>query len=129
MTESPDTAEEEQTPVTIRRAPRFSAFMLLGALVGFIATLILVSLYPVDPKVGVGATFGFFTLFGVPIGLGLGAVVAIILDRRASRGASQAMAGKLEVHVNDEQAPESDLSMELSADQQAASGPDAQSER
>lgn len=128
MTELPDTDEEEQTPVMIRRAPRFSSFMVFGALLGLIATLILVSLYPTDPEVGFGATFGFFVLFGVPLGIGIGAIVAIILDRRATRRAIRVVAGKLEVNVKDEQAQETDLSMELSTDQRVVTGRKADSE-
>lgn len=96
-----DAGDETRTEVTIRRAPKFSAFLVVGALVGAIATLILVSLFPVDPAVGVGATYGFFLLFGVPLGALLGAVAAIVLDRRASRRAAPAVAGKLSVRAED----------------------------
>lgn len=105
MSELPHDADPEiRTQVTIRRAPRFSAFLVVGALVGLIATLILVSLFPVDPAIGFGATFGFFALYGVPAGALLGAIVAIVLDRRASRRAATVVAGKLSVHTDDAQA-------------------------
>lgn len=100
MSETPHDADDEaRTEVTIRRAPRFSVFLVVGALVGLLATLILISLFPADPAVGFGATFGFFALYGIPIGVLLGAVVAIMLDRRASRRASTVIAGKLNVHA------------------------------
>lgn len=108
MSETPHDADPEtRTEVTIRRAPRFSAFLVVGALVGLIATLGLVSLFPVDPAVGFGATFGFFALYGIPAGALLGAIVAIVLDRRASRRAATVVAGKLSVRAEDgEQAPD-----------------------
>jgi hypothetical protein len=102
MSEAPQDAEPEtRTEVSIRRAPRFSAFLVVGALFGLIVTLWLVSLFPADPAVGFGATFGFFVLYGVPAGALLGAILAIILDRRASRRAATVVAGKLSVRAED----------------------------
>jgi hypothetical protein len=71
--------------VTIRRAPKIPAFLLVGGVVGLIVTLILTSLFPADPSVGFGALFAYFSLFGVTGGVLLGAVLAIILDRVSAR--------------------------------------------
>ena len=38
--------------VRIRRAPKLGVFLVIGAFVGFLVTLILTSLYPADPSVG-----------------------------------------------------------------------------
>ena len=73
--------------VTVRRAPRIPAFIFVGAALGVIVTLILTSLYPVDPAVGFGALFAYFALYGVTGGVVLGAVVGIIVDRVSSRRA------------------------------------------
>ncbi|MEO6941922.1 MAG: hypothetical protein ABI238_00595 [Terrimesophilobacter sp.] len=108
MSEVPEAGEEERTTVTIRRAPKFSVFVVVGALIGFLATLILTSMYPSDPAVGFAASLGFFCLFGIPTGGFLGAIVAILLDRRASRLATQVIAGKLALRVDDEQSPLAD---------------------
>jgi hypothetical protein len=70
--------------VTIRRAPRLWSFMVTGALAGIVVALVLTAANPVDPKVGFGATFGFFAVFGVGIGLALGGIIGVALDR-ASR--------------------------------------------
>lgn len=67
--------------VTIRRAPRLPVFLVIGGAVGAIVTLIVTSLYPADPHIGFGPTLGYFLLYGVPIGVALGAVVGLILDR------------------------------------------------
>jgi hypothetical protein len=71
--------------VRLRRAPRLWVFLLLGALVGAIVTLIVAGLGTVDAKVGFAATFGYFCLFGVPAGIVLGALVGLLLDRRSVR--------------------------------------------
>lgn len=110
--QSDDAGHEERTTVSIRRAPRFSAFIVVGALVGLIATLIVTSLFPADPAVGFSATFGYFALFGVPIGAALGALLAIVLDRRATLRASEVVAGKLDVHVDPAEIPAEGLAPE-----------------
>ncbi|HEV7950434.1 MAG TPA: hypothetical protein VGP24_11775 [Glaciihabitans sp.] len=81
-------AREKQSDVRIRRAPKFPTFLILGGGVGAIATFIATALYPVDPAVGFGALFGYFALFGVTGGVIVGALIAIILDRRADRRAT-----------------------------------------
>jgi len=79
---------ETTTEVRIRRAPRLPVFLVLGAVVGALATLIATAAFGhVDPKVGFGATFGYFCVFGVPAGIALGALVGLLLDRRSQRRA------------------------------------------
>lgn len=70
-----------KTDVKIRRAPKLSVFLLLGAFAGALTTLILTSQYPVDETIGFPATAGYFLLFGVPAGAVLGAAVALVIDR------------------------------------------------
>jgi hypothetical protein len=77
-----------QEEVRIRRVPKYGAFMAVGGGIGAIATLILTSLYPADPRVGFGALFGYFALYGIPAGVLLGALVALVFDwvgRKRSR--------------------------------------------
>ena len=62
-------------------------FLVLGAVLGAVVTLIITSLFPADPTVGFGAIYGYFLLFGIPAGVVVGAVVAIVLDRVSSRRA------------------------------------------
>jgi len=82
-----------ETEVTVRRIPRYSRFLIIGAGLGAAATFILTASFPSDPKVGFGALFGYFLLFGVPAGAVIGAVVAILLDigltRRARTGIAE----------------------------------------
>jgi hypothetical protein len=84
-----DMSEGASTPaeVSIRRAPKIPVFLVLGAVLGALATLILTALQPADPAIGFPALFGYFCIYGVPFGAVVGGVVAILLDRRATRHA------------------------------------------
>ena len=73
--------------VRVRRAPRIPVFIAAGAVLGALVTLILTSLFPVDPAVGFGALFAYFALYGITGGVVLGALVGIILDRVSTRRA------------------------------------------
>ena len=73
--------------VSIRRAPKIGVFLILGAMVGLLGTLILTSLFQPDPTVGFVASFAYFCLYGIPAGVALGALVAIILDLISTRRA------------------------------------------
>jgi hypothetical protein len=77
--------DDQATSVRIRRAPKFSVFLVLGALVGVLASLVLTASFPIDPKVGFGPTFGYFAIYGFVGGILLGSVVALIFDRVLSR--------------------------------------------
>jgi F0F1-type ATP synthase assembly protein I len=71
----------ETSEVKIRRAPKLSVFLIVGALVGALTTLIVTSQFPADPAIGFAASVGYFLLFGIPAGLVLGAAVGLIIDR------------------------------------------------
>ena len=65
--------------------------MITGAFVGIVVAGIVTLSSPVDPTVGFGPTFGFFGLFGFAIGLILGGLVGVFLDRvtKSSRGVAE----------------------------------------
>lgn len=73
--------------VSVRRAPKIPAFMAVGAVLGFFATLIVTSLFPDDDKVGFATLVAYFSIYGITIGVLIGAVVGIILDRRSRKRA------------------------------------------
>jgi hypothetical protein len=79
--------DDRESDVRIRRAPKFSVFLVLGALVGILVSLVLTASYPIDPKVGFGPTFGYFAIYGFVAGLLVGAIVALIFDRVLSHRA------------------------------------------
>lgn len=73
--------------MSVRRVPKYGAFMAVGGGIAAILTLILTSLYPVDPSVGFGALFGYFSLFMIPFGIVVGALIALVLDRAGRKNA------------------------------------------
>jgi len=80
----------EEGNVSIRRAPKYGPFMIVGGGIGAIVTFVLTMSFPADPSVGVGALFGYFSLFGIPAGVAVGAVVALLLDRSSRRRSTAA---------------------------------------
>lgn len=84
-----DTMQEtpEQAQVTIRRAPKIPVFLVLGALVGLLGTLVVTALQPADPTIGFAALFGYFCVYGVPLGIVIGGVIAVLLDWASTRRA------------------------------------------
>lgn len=82
----------EQAPIdtqqaTVRRAPKIGVFLVVGAVLGALVTLILTSLFPADPKVGFAASYAYFLIYGVPAGVLLGALIGLALDWRSRRRA------------------------------------------
>jgi len=71
--------------VSVRRAPRFGAFLVVGGFLGFVVTLILTSLFEAGPAVGFTTLLAYFSLYGITAGVLVGALIAIIVDRRSRR--------------------------------------------
>jgi hypothetical protein len=110
---SPDRPDERIVPapsavtspdqVTIRRAPRFSVFILGGAVLGFLVTVLVVLLtMGIDrgdqqETTGFAGLVGYFSLYGVSIGMLVGAVVAVVLDQVSSRRAARLTAERVTV--------------------------------
>lgn len=91
---SDNTVSDSTQTVKIRRAPKIGAFLVVGGLIGMLTTLVLTSLFPSDPNVGFIALFAYFCLFGIPAGVVLGALLALILDRISRRRARDAVAAR-----------------------------------
>jgi hypothetical protein len=89
--------------VTIRRAPRFSVFILGGAVLGFLVTVVIVAVtMGIDrgdqqETTGFAGLVGYFGLYGVAIGMLVGALVAVVLDRVSSRRAASLTAERVAV--------------------------------
>lgn len=90
MTET--TAHHIET-ARVRRSPRYAVFLVVGALLGILVAAILT--FAVGDGVDKSATteityttgqvFGFLALVGVAVGLAVGGIVALLLDRSFSR--------------------------------------------
>jgi hypothetical protein len=80
----------ERRTVRVRRRPRMGVFLVLGAVVGAIAALVVaLSAHP-DPAFPTPQVLGFLLLAFVPIGAGLSALVAIVLDALGPTRTAQA---------------------------------------
>lgn len=78
--------------VRVRRAPRYARFIILGGALGAVVTIALTLAFEPDPQVGYAALVGYFLLFGIPAGVLLGCLVALILDAASRRRARSATA-------------------------------------
>lgn len=94
----------EHDEVTVRRAPKFPVFLIVGAALGVIVSLVVTSLFPFDSGEGVAQTYGYIALWGLTIGGAVGCVVAIVAERVTARGARQVQVERerLELPVDDE---------------------------
>ena len=73
----------KQQPRQVHRPPRFSAFLLSGALAGLVIGLLLSVTGPVDSRYDASTAAGFLGLIFAGLGLLVGGLVAVLLDRRS----------------------------------------------
>ncbi len=94
--DSPSGRPAQRREVSVRRAPRFAPFMLLGVAAGFIAAVIIAYTSPPDPTLTRESVLGFFFVVLALPGLLLGALVVLVLDRRSVRRARRLSADPLD---------------------------------
>lgn len=90
-------ARDEIETVSVRRSPKYSAFLLVGAALGILTALILTFGFngsaQVSENTGLeyssGQVFGFLLLIFIPVGLAVMGAVALILDRTSGRRTRQ----------------------------------------
>jgi len=87
-----------QAAATVRRSPRYFNFMIVGAVLGAVTALILTVGFPQTAEFGLIQVFGFLLLVGVVVGLALGAVVAIVIDRFIVRSVQTVVVDRLGVY-------------------------------
>ncbi|SJN45183.1 hypothetical protein FM104_13865 [Microbacterium esteraromaticum] len=84
-------ATHSTVDATIRPVPRFGVFMGLGVALGVIVAGILTAVGNYEPSKVLdvvyppGQVFGFALLWTIPLGLALGGIVALILERIVRR--------------------------------------------
>mgnify|MGYP003945942375 CR=1 FL=1 len=122
--------QSEQQPdlqqATVRRAPKFGAFIAVGGLIGFLVTAIVTMQFPADPAIGMTALVAYFSIFGVSAGAAIGALLALVIDRRSRRNVHQVTVEHAEVASAEPIAAESPGDRE-SASTPAQTDPDASS--
>lgn len=85
------TDSHQTVEATVRRVPRYGVLMAIGVVVGIIAAGILTwsgsfaESEALDVVYPPGQVFGFLLLWTAPIGLALGGVAGIVLERIARR--------------------------------------------
>ncbi|WJL97163.1 potassium transporter Trk [Microbacterium sp. ET2] len=90
-------ARDEVETVSVRRSPKYSAFLLAGAALGILTALILTFGFDGSAQVSdntgmeysTGQVFGFLLLIFIPVGLAVMGAVALILDRTSGRRTRQ----------------------------------------
>jgi H+/Cl- antiporter ClcA len=106
----PEHSQDHIETVRVRRAPKISVFLILGAALGVLVAMILTFSFngtaDASPNTGVvysqGQVFGFLVLVCAPIGLALGGIVALIFDRRSRRHTHEVAVDHASVHVDPE---------------------------
>jgi len=88
---SSDQPPAERREVSVRRAPKYVPFLILGALAGIIAAAVVAYGLPGSASFDSGAVFGFFLVMFAGGGAILGAVVALVLDRRSVKRRERAV--------------------------------------
>jgi hypothetical protein len=81
----------ERREVTVRRAPKYVPFLILGGLVGVAAAAIIAYAFPGDASYDRGSVFGFFMVLCAAGGVILGGATALVLDRLSVRRAEHAV--------------------------------------
>jgi hypothetical protein len=71
-----------QSPRKVRSAPKFMAFLLTGGLAGLLIGFLLSVIGPVDASYDATAVLGFLGLIFAGLGMLVGAIIAVLLDRR-----------------------------------------------
>lgn len=90
MPDAPDVEQPADGPRTVRgtvrRAPRYRRFVQVGVLLGVLVAIVLVLVLPAqEGSVGRATVVVFVAGAGALVGALLGAVVALLVDRRSQR--------------------------------------------
>jgi hypothetical protein len=72
-----------QQPRKVRRTPRFPAFLFSGGLVGLLIGFFLSVYGPGDAGYGASAVLGFLGLICAGLGVLVGGIIAVLLDKRS----------------------------------------------
>lgn len=103
----------EERSVTVRRSPKYGAFMAIGAVVGILVAWLLSSI--VEPavneagqRIDTTAVIGLVLVIGFVVGAAIGGGVASIVDRALAKGTRTMVAERVETLERrpDEQDPE-----------------------
>ena len=95
MTSQPETTSRVPRKFKVRRAPKYVPFMIAGGLAGVVTAAVFTYMLPPSAEFEISSVFGLFTVLLVLPGIGLGAIVALVLDFRGRRQAKTLIAEAL----------------------------------
>lgn len=108
--------EHHAEAARVRRSPRYAVFCVTGAALGIIAALILTFAFDGTSEKSASTqvlystsqVFGFLALICVTIGIALGGVVALLIDRRLARRTHEVRIDRETVTLPEDDAAASD---------------------
>jgi hypothetical protein len=104
-----EAAVESEHRVRVRRTPRYGRFMILGGAFFAVGAFIATYSFPQGTGYDRNTVFGFVLLASVAVGVGLGALAAIIASAATKRTERTVLADRIDVRAADAPAESSDL--------------------
>ena len=95
--EPTETVVAEETLV-VRRSPRYTSFMIVGAAVGALLALLLTVIFPRNADFDPAQVFGFLLLGGIAIGVAVSCLIAMVLDRIVGRSSTTVVVDRLDAN-------------------------------
>ena len=107
--DKPATIVDHIETVRVRRAPKYSVFLAVGAALGLLVALILTFVFNgtggTSPNTGLvysqTQVFGFLALIFITVGIVAGGVTALILDRALARRTREVTVDRESVRLED----------------------------
>ena len=75
------TQQPGKVPGTVRRSPRFTAFLITGGVVGLLTGFLLSVVGHPDTRYDAAAALGFLGLICAGLGMLVGGIIAVLLDK------------------------------------------------
>lgn len=88
-------SDPQRRRVRVRRSPKISVFLLIGAVAGALVAIVAVNVTPPDPTTPTIQTVAFLAALLAPVGALIAGAVALVLDRIAERRAKIVEAERL----------------------------------
>ena len=108
VSDTPDTSAPVRQRATVRRAPKFTVFLVIGAAVGLVAAMVLTfAFHGADETSVTGVTytqlqvFGFLLLVCVAVGVLLALLVAVVLDRTVGRRVVEVEVARARIRIEE----------------------------